>query len=301
MQPWVQERCHSRVTGNKFTLDGNCYYAHATTVLHGLLSPRPVPRTPTTITFVGNPAGLARGRIQHARQSQQSLRDDRQVLVVLTVNLLPAGVQSAKSAIQLLARQAPPAAAQSTGALTAATPPVYRNRQRASGCYSVEAADRRRGTVTVGVDPSTLTPGTPNVGYATITPTSGSALLVPVVFFVSAVRSSMSVRGPSASTSRSVERITSRRRTSTVTSSGAAIGFSADRQRQPERRCEMAGCLSTSGSTPATLTVTVTPGTSAGRNLSRHDYIEFSWIVEPQPEHTGHVECKCPATTGPEY
>ena len=47
------------------------------------------------------------------------------------------------------------------------------------------APDSTPGTVTVGVDPSTLMAGTTNVGYVSITPNNGfPAFFVPIVFFV---------------------------------------------------------------------------------------------------------------------
>ena len=220
------------------------------------------PSTPTTVTFVGNPAGLAVGVYSTLVNLTSASGATVQVPAVLTVNNTSPLASNPPNLQFSYSQGGAPPGAQSL-AITAGTATAYTVTGSAKWLLLGGSSGQTPGTVTVGVDPSTLSPGAPNVGYATIAPTNGSAsLLVPIVFFVSSSPQLNVSPGPLNFNFQIGGSNNITQKNLTITSSGAAIGFSAVASVNPNSGgVQWLAVSPTSGATPATLAVTVTPGT----------------------------------------
>jgi hypothetical protein len=222
--------------------------------------------TPTIITFVGNPAaaGLGVGVFSSQVNITSPSAPTVQVLAVLTVNSSPLASNPPNLLFNYSQGGTRPGA--QSLAITAGFPTGY---TVTGGSFSGNANwllfggsnGQTPGTVTVGVDPTTLSPGA-NVGYATIAPTNGfTPLYVPIVFSVSSSPQLNVSPGPLNFNFQIGGATNITQKNLTVTSSGAAIGFSAVASVNPNSGgVNWLGVSPTSGATPAALAVTVTPG-----------------------------------------
>ena len=216
------------------------------------------PNTPATISFIGNPAGLATGVYNTVATISSPSAAALQVVVVLTVNSASPLISNPPSLVFNFSQG---------GALPLAQPLTITSPSTTG--YNVTGTTRwllfggtsgqTPGIVTVGVDPTGLTPGT-YVGAVTLTPNSQAALLVPVVFFVNS-SPQLNVSGPLTFNYQTAGTSNVTQKPLTVTSSGGALGFSAVASVNPNPgNVQWLSVSPTSAGTPATLTVTVTPG-----------------------------------------
>jgi hypothetical protein len=218
------------------------------------------PNTPTTITFIANPAGLAAGVYNTTVNLTSPSAGTQQVVAVLTVNAASPLASNPPTLFFSYAQGGAIPAAQSLQ-LTSATPVSYTVKGSANWQLFGGSNGTTPGAVTVGVDPSSLSPGAPNVGFVTITPTNGQPpLLVPIVFYVSASPTlnaspnSLTFNYQIGGTSNVTQK------TLTVTSTGSALGFNALASVANGTGTQWLTVSPTVASTPATVTVTVTPG-----------------------------------------
>ena len=107
-----------------------------------------------------------------------------QVVVVLTVNA-PTVLSANPGSLQFNYSQGSTIPAAQALSIASSSPTAYTAAASAKWLLVGGGTGQTPGTVTVGVDPSTLMAGTTNVGYVSITPNNGfPAFFVPIVFFV---------------------------------------------------------------------------------------------------------------------
>jgi hypothetical protein len=220
------------------------------------------PTTPTTITFIGNPAGMSAGVYSTLVNLTSASATTLPVLAVMTINAASPIASNPPNLTFNYTQGGPIPGAQSL-ALTAASATGYTVTGSANWLLFGGSNGTTPGTVTVGVNPAALATGAPNVAFATIAPTNGSpVLLVPIVLFISASPtltaspSSLTFNYQIGGTSNVVTKNIS------ITSSGPAIGFSAVASVNPNAgNVQWLSVTPASGSTPGTLMVTVAPGT----------------------------------------
>jgi len=217
--------------------------------------------TPATISFIASPSGLTAGVYNTVVSLASPFATTLQVVVVLTVNSPSPLISNPGNLIFNFSQGGALPGAQSLTITSSAVTP-----------YTVSGTTRwllfggvngqTPGTVTVGVDPTTLTAGSAYVGAVTLTPTNNQpALLVPVVFFVSsspslnfsgALTFNFQIGGSGNVTQKPL----------TVTSSSGTLGFSAVASVNPNPgNVQWLSVSPSTGATPATLMVSVAPAT----------------------------------------
>jgi hypothetical protein len=217
--------------------------------------------TPSTISFIGNPSGLAAGVYNTVVSLSSPSATTQQVVVVLTVNSASPLISNPTNLVFNFSQGGALPGAQSLTITSSAVTP-----------YTVSGTTRwllfggvngqTPGTVTVGVDPTTLTAGTAYVGAVTLTPANNQpALLVPVVLFVSS-SPALNVSGPLTFNFQIGGTANVTQKPLTITASSGTLGFSAVASVNPNPgNVQWLSVSPTTGTTPATLMVTVAPAT----------------------------------------
>jgi hypothetical protein len=232
----------------------------ATTTAPWLTFSNSSPNTPTTITFIGSPAGMAAGVYSTLVNLTSASATTLQVLAVLTVNAQSPLASNPPNLSFNYSQGGAVPSAQSL-AVTAVNPTGYTVTGSANWLLFGGSTGTTPGTVTVGLNPLGLTTG-PNIATVTLTPNNGSApLLVPVVLFVTA--SPTLTASPTTLTFNSqiggTNNIT--QKAIVVSSTGGNIGFNAIASVNPNAGgVQWLAVAPSAGSTPATLVVTIAPG-----------------------------------------
>ena len=218
------------------------------------------PNTPTTLTFTGNPAGLAAG-VYNTTAAITTPSGTVSIPVVMTINS-PSPLTAAPTSLVFNFTQGAAAPAAQNISISSSSPAAYNVTGTAKWLLfstSGQSAPGAPGSVSVAVDPTQVPgPGT-YIASITVTPTNGlPSITLPVVLYVlaspqlSATPSALSFNFQVGGTSNVLQK------TISLTSSSTPLTFTASATTNLPG-IQWLSIANTQGNTPGTVTVSISP------------------------------------------